>query len=321
MASRHRTSEPTALEGRRTGKPASGDAEVVWGPERPGRRRVYGPFYRSGYLGTFFTGRIEDGGELAVVAGIYGRHFPYFHPRSRWDGLLVLAGGERLAVATRRISTLNLGLGPGPLAVVGYHGRAFRASGRVVDLDLHLEFRARVFPARPQGLGRGRMLLGLEWQPALIEGHGSIRLQGKRRRIERAEGIVERGSLSSLRGRAFELGFDYFAAAGLAARERSPGGPGVYVRLRIQPLHRGVAGLPLRILLPRGRAAEELTLAGTRPEPGDIWGLAPRPDEPVEPLLADRLDLGPAFLSRQLLRLGEGDRRRYAFHQRTEAKR
>src|SRR5512142_552013 len=116
--------------------------------ERRDRPRAVWPFYRTGYLSTFLSGRLEDGSPFALAAGAHGLHYPFYHPRSRWDDLLLLAGDRRLLGVGRRLPPLSLALGGDGSALVAYHGLAAGEGGALVDVDLQLELRAMLYPAR-----------------------------------------------------------------------------------------------------------------------------------------------------------------------------
>jgi len=291
---------------------AAGPRDHVWRRERRGRIHVYGPLYRSGFLAAFVCGRLDDGADLALAVGSHASHYPYAHPRSRWDELLLVAGDERLLVSGRRISPLGIALGPGRRAIIAYHGRAVRvASGDArstsravdVDVDLNLDLDAVVHHPRIQGLGIRRPLIGLQWQPALVRGSGSLTLDGRRRRIASAAGLMERGSLTNLRGKLFQFGYEYLAVC------RPDGEPAAYVRFTTTPLHGGITGLPLRLLLTTGIASEEVTLTAARPQHGDAFGLAPGPGEPVAGLVSHRMEIGPGTLVSELVAIGDTERR------------
>ncbi len=291
---------------------AAGQRDQAWRRDRRGRVHVYGPLYRSGFLAAFVCGRLDDGADLALAVGSHASHYPFAHPRSRWDEFLLLAGDERLLVSGRRISPLGIALGPGRRATVAYHGRAFRmapggapdASRAVaVDVDLNLDLDSVVHHPRIQGIGLRRPLIGLQWQPALVRGSGSLTLDGRRRRIDHAAGLMERGSLANLRGKLFQFAYDYLAVC------RPDGEPAAYVRFATAPLHTGMAGLPLRLLLATGIANEEVTLTAARPLHGDVHGLAPGPTEPVTALVGHRIELGPGTLVSELIAIGDTERR------------
>lgn len=290
--------------------------DLVWRRERRGRVHVYGPLYRSGFLASFICGKLDDGADLALAVGSHARNYPYAHPRSRWDELLLVAGDDRLLVAGRRISPLGIALGPGNRATLTYHGRAFLlppdsgpdpSRAMAVDVDVNLDLDAVVYQPRTQGIGLRYSLVGLQWQPALVRGSGSLTLNG-RRRIAHAAGLMERGSLTNLRGKAFQFGYDFLAVC------RPAGEPAAYVRFAAAPLHTGVVGLPLRVLLAAGIARDEVTLEGSRPRQGDPYGLAPRHAEPVATLVRHQTDLGPGTLTSELVVIGGADRR-YALRQ------
>jgi len=302
MASPADTPAPVgdAARERRRRAAALGPLEAVWRRERRGRSRVFGPFYRSGFLRAFLAGRLEDGAELGVACGTHSRYYPYFHHRSRWDDLLLVAGEERLRVTARNLSTLSISLGPGRRGSIAFHGLAFRRSGASVDVDLHLELEVTLLPPRVEGLGYRFAVAGLQWHPALVHGSGSLTLRGERRPIVLASGLMERGSLRLLRSGLFRFGYDSL----IVTRAADP--PLAYVRFGAWPLNAGFAGLPLRLLLLGRTAREDVTLSGDRLLPGDHADLAPARHEAEEVLLASRVDVGPAHVVRRLIRLPAG---------------
>jgi len=279
------------------------------GGERRERSGPPWPLYRSGYVSTFLAGRLQDGADFALVAGAHGRHYPFYHPSCRWDDLLLLAGDRGLLAAGRRLPPLSLVLAEGS-ALVAYHGLAAAADGALVDVDLDLKLHARLYRPRSEGLGRGRLLLGLLWQGALLRGRGTLALNGARRRIDLVAGAMERGTLLNLRWPLFRVGFDY---QGLT---RAGPEPAAHVAFRAWPLARGPAAAPLRAALALLRAREDLTLAGLTPARGDPRSLGPTPDEPVVPIVESIVDLGPARLTRQLLRVGGPTRVRWGLRER-----
>ncbi len=298
--------------------PLHGSAGALWasayrgaryGPERRERAGVW-PFYRAGYVNALLCGRLDDGGEFAVAAGEHGRNYPFFHPRSRWDDLLMVAGGRRLLAAGRRLPPLTLVLKDDGSALLAYRGLAATARGALVDVDLKLELTAGLRPPRWEGLGRGRLLLGLRWQPALVRGTGTLTLDGTRRRVEALTGEMERGSLQNLRAKAFRVTYDYMAVT------RPGADPAAQVTFRTHPLAHGPAGLLLRALLFLARAHENLTLSDGRTERGDPRALGPAPGEMVEPWVESVVNLGPARLIRQLARIGPSGRHRWGLIER-----
>jgi hypothetical protein len=283
---------------------------AIFGRER--RERVGSwPFYRAGYVNALLSGRLDDGDDFAVVAGEHGRNYPFFHPRSRWDDLLMVAGERRLLAAGRRLPPLTLVLRDDGSALLAYRGLAAAARGALVDVDLQLELTAGLRPPHWEGFGRGPLLLGLRWQPALVRGTGALTLDGKRRRVESLAGEMERGSLQNLRARAFRFAYDYIAVTRPGAEAAA------HVAFRSFPLPRGPAGWPLRALLFMARARENLTLCeDDRTEHGDPRALAPAPGEAIEPWVESVVNLGPARLVRQLARIGPEERRRWALIER-----
>ena len=292
---------------RSPGAPWGSAASVAsFGRERRERAPSW-PFYRAGYVNALLSGRLDDGADFAVVAGEHGRNYPFFHPRSRWDDLLMVAGGRRLLAAGRRLPPLTLVLKDDGSALLAYRGLAAAARGALVDVDLQLELTASLRPPRWEGLGRGPLRLGLRWQPALVRGAGTLTLDGKRRRVEALAGEMERGSLQNLRARAFRFAYDHLAVTRPGAEAAA------HVAFRSFPLARGPAGWPLRALLFLARAGENLTLCeDDRAERGDPRALAPAPGEPVEPWVESVVNLGPARLVRQLARVGPAERHRWA---------
>ena len=268
------------------------------------------PFYRAGYVNALLCGRLEDGSELVVMAGEHGRNYPFLHPRSRWDDLLMVAGECRLLAAGRRLPPLTLVLRDDGSALLVYRGLAATAGGALVDVDLELRLSAHLVRPRWEGIGRGPLLLGLRWQPALVRGTGTLALDGARRRVEAVSGEMERGSLRNLRWRGFRVAWDYLAAT------RPGPDAAAHVAFRSYPLARGPAGLLLRALLLLAGARENLTIAEGRTESGDARGLAPAPGEAVEPWVESVVNLGPARLVRQLARIGPPGRHRWALLER-----
>lgn len=282
--------------------------ETFPGQERRERRRAPWPFYTSGYVSCFLAGTLDDGSEFGLVAGVHGRHFPYFHPRSRWDDLLLAAGGRRVLGAGRRLPPLSLVLGSRGSALVAYHGLAAAAGGTLVDVDLNLALRATLLPPRMEGPGHGRLLVGLRWQPALVAGAGTLSIDGRRHAIHAVSGEMERGSLRNLRASVFRFAYEY---TGLT---RAGTDAAAHVRFRVRPLRRGVAGWPLRALLGLGGSAEDLTLSGDGARPGDPLDLAADADR-AEVVVEGVTDLGPARLVRQLVRVAAPDRPRWGLRE------
>jgi hypothetical protein len=286
------TTGPASLSETHSGIP-------VWRRESRGRLGTLGPFYRAGYLNAFLTGRVADGREFALVAGTHSRHYPYYHPKSKWDDVLLVVGAETYIVSGRRVSSLGLALGPRDAASVFYNGRASARSGAAVQLDFHFNLFARTYPPRPQGIGTRYAVLGLLWQPALVVGTGSLTIHDTRMRVHQVIGEIERGGLTTLRGRWFEFGYDYLAAV----RERDT--PAVCVDFRTYALHRGRRGLLLRWLLRLHPAAELVTLGPERIEPGDPYAVRPQHEADLRVLLENRVDLGPATIARQVVRFDD----------------
>ncbi|HSL70868.1 MAG TPA: hypothetical protein VK864_11545 [Longimicrobiales bacterium] len=293
----------------RTAVPETQSGIPVWRRESRGRLGTLGPFYRAGYLNAFLTGRVDDGREFALVAGTHSRHYPYRHPKSKWDDVLLVIGADTYLATGRRISSLGLALGPRDAASVFYNGRAFARSGAAVQLDFQFNLFARVFPPRPQGIGTRYAVLGLQWQPALVIGTGSLTIHDTRLRVSQVIGEMERGGLTSLRGRWFEFGYDYLCSV----RERET--PAACVDFRTYALHPGRRGLLLRALLRLRPATELLTLGPDRLEPGDPHKLRPQRDTNLHVMLTNRVDLGPATISRQIVRINEAGNAGFALHE------
>ena len=280
-----------------------------WRRERWPLPPFYGPLYRSGYLNAFLVGRLDDGRDFALAAGTHSRNYPYANPLSKWDDVLVVVGGDGYLVSGRRISSLGLALGPRDVATVFYSGRATSPSGASVQLDFHFNLFARQYPARPQGVGVRYVLLGLLWQPALVVGTGSLTIHDQRAQIPHVVGEMERGSLTNMRSRFFQFGYEYLAVARADV-------PAAYVEFRSYALHGGLTGLPVRLLLKLSSGAEALTMEGARPENGDRLSLKPAATENENRLLGHEVNLGPATIKREIVRVGSLSSVRYAFRER-----
>jgi len=291
--------------------PGAHEAGVpVWRHERQSRLRVPPPLYRSNYLNTFLSGRLEDGREVALVAGAHSRYFPYHNPRSGFDDVLLVVGSETLRVSGRHISSLGISLGPRDSASVFYNGRAYARSGAAIQLDFHFNLFARVHAARPQGVGIPHLMLGLLWQPALVVGSGTITIHDDRFRVVNVVGEMERGTLTNVRSRFFQFGYEYFATA------RTGGAPVAYVTFRTYELHPGLAGLIVRAMQRIHPSRESVTMSGDRLVEGDPNEVNPGGLEKLEPVVGHTINLGPASISRGIVRVGQGDSARYAFHER-----
>jgi len=196
--------------------PRPSSPEAVWRRERRGRAHARGLFYyRSGAIDACIAGRLEDGEEFVVAAGAHAAHFPYFHPRARWDDVLLVAGPERLLAAGRRVSTLTIAPGPGPGAIL--RGRAF---------DLGLDSLA---VARP-GAGRVRGLRALRAAP-----------RARRAVAPAAPGLRVRPRRADAGGRGARAG----DPLGLAPAAGEPAEPLVVHRLELGPatLERGLVAI------------------------------------------------------------------------------
>jgi hypothetical protein len=93
----------------------------------------------------------------------------------------------------------------------------------------------------------------------------------------------------------------------------------VCVEFRTYELHAGSSGLPLRTLLRIRPARELLTLEGTQLENGDVHNLRPHADESVAVMVSNRVNLGPATITRELVRVGSAERARFALREHIEA--
>ena len=289
---------------------SSADSGVpAWRRARRVGLRHAGPVYRSGYVNAFLTGRVDDGRELALVAGTHSRSYPYLHPRSNWDDVLLIVGADTFRLSSRRISTLRLSLGPGNAAALSFNGRAYTPARAAVQIDFQFNLFAQIHKARPQGLG----LIGMLWQPALVVGTGALTIHDRRLGVSRVVGEMERGTLTNLRGRLFQFGYDYFVTA------RESTAPAVCVEFRTYELHAGSSGLALRTLLRIRPARELLTLEGTQLENGDVHNLRPHAEESITVMVSNRVNLGPGTITRELVRVGSAERARFALREHIEA--
>jgi hypothetical protein len=283
----------------------------VW--RREVRASQIGPFYRSSYLHVFLTGKLEDGRDVALVAGTHSDNYPYFHPDSSFDDVLLLVGPHSYLVTAREIPSLGISLGPRDAASVQYNGQVTLPDDSVVPIDFHFNLTSQTYRPKSLGIGTGAFTLGLLWQPALIVGNGSITIKNERLRIAKVVGEMERGSLLNVRGSAFQFGYEYFATA------RTTDVPVAFVKFHTYALHHGANSWLLRLLLKFSPAREAVTLEGERPHPGDPFALAGA-GAASDLLVGHSVDLGPAVIHRQLVRVRSMPHSRIAFHERIEAK-
>jgi hypothetical protein len=112
-----------------------------------------------------------------------------------------------------------------------------------------------------------------------------------------------------VRSRFFQFGYEYLAVARADV-------PAAYVEFRSYALHGGLAGLPVRLLLRLSSGKEALTMEGPRPENGDRLSLRPAATEHEHRLLGHDINLGPAVIRREIVRVGSLSSVRYAFRER-----
>ena len=122
---------------------------------------------------------------------------------------------------------------------------------------------------------------------------------------------MERGKLNNVRGERFEFGYEYSAAA------RCDGTPAAHVRFQTYPLHSDERGDLLRTLLRLRPAAESVTLEGHEAKEGDVHQL--QPVSSAEVVAGHDIDLGPAIITRELVRWNKSNPR-YAFREWIEPK-
>jgi hypothetical protein len=264
--------------------------------------------YRSSYKNLFVSGRLDDGRPFVAMCGTHSSNYPYRHPKTGFDDLLLVVGADTFAIQQRRLA-LRLSLGPGEHAFAGFHGIAENDVGDEVHIDFELNLFASRHRARVEGIGVPQLMLGLLWEPALVVGTGNLFMHNQRSRIERAAGELELGRLTNLRGAPFEFGYEYTAAAEHEAV------PVAEVGFRTYPLHNDSRGALMRVLLKLGRASESVRLQGKEMIHASTTDL-----RKAEPVVGHRIDLGPALITREIVRLGSGLGARYAFRERIDRK-
>lgn len=265
--------------------------------------------YRSSYKNLFVSGRLDDGRPFVVMCGTHSSNYPYRHPQAGFDDLLMVVGTDVFAVQQRRLNTLRLTLGPGEHALAGFHGVAENEYGEAHHVDFELNLFASRHRPRVEGIGVPQLMLGLLWEPALVVGAGNLAIHNHRSRIERAAGELEIGRLTNLRGAPFQFGYEYTAAA------QHEEVPSAEVQFRTYPLYQGKRGALLRVLLKVGRAQEAVRLQGKELLDGKAPDL-----RQAECVVGHSIDLGPAYIKREIVRLGSGLGARYAFRERIDRK-
>ena len=265
--------------------------------------------YRSSYKNLFVSGRLDDGRPFVALCGTHSRNYPYLHPQAGFDDLLLVVGNEAFAVQGRQLSSLRLVLGPGEHAFAGFHGIAENEFGEAIHVDFELNLFASRHRPRVEGIGIRHLMLGLLWEPALVVGTGNLSIHNDRARIERAAGELEIGRLTNLRGDRFQFGYEYAAAA---EHEEEPCAD---VQFRTYPLYDDARGALMRLMLKLGRASETVHLQGKELRAGHAPDL-----RHAECVIGHSVDLGPALIKREIVRLGSGLGARYAFRERIDRK-
>jgi hypothetical protein len=262
-------------------------------------------FYRSEYVNVTLAGRTRGGDPFALVTGKHSRDYPYAHPESGWDDVLVLAGGRALAVWGRSLAELSIELAPADAPRGRYHvrfdGRAREADGREIDLALSLSgnfVRFRHFQlAKPYDvfdLGAP----GLRWQPfELTGGEGSwVAVSGGRLALEASFGELEQGRVLNVASRRFAFGYDYFCPAHAG---ETPYASVSFVSQAVDPT--GLFGRLLDAYL-RRTASATLAIEGGALRRGARPGApAPPDDDPAAILSRHTIPLGYADLDRRLV--------------------
>ena len=264
--------------------------------------------YRSHYKNMFVSGRLDDGRAFVAMCGTHSNNYPY-HPQAGFDDLLLVVGNECFALHRRHLNSLRLTLGPGEQAFAGFHGIADDEYGEPVHIDFSLNLFASRHRPRVEGIGVRHLMLGLLWEPALVVGTGNVAIGNRRAHVERAAGELEIGRLTNLRGAPFEFGYEYTAAA---EHEELPV---AHVKFRTYPLYDDARGALLRVLLKIGRAHESVRLQGKELVEANNLDL-----RHAQSVIGHTIDLGPAQITREIVRIGNGLDARFAFRERIDRK-
>jgi hypothetical protein len=248
------------------------------------------------YTNLTLAGSLVGGGPLALVAGTHGPNFPYFHPASQWDSVLLLAGHDPYAISAREIEGLSFNVDDGSGQRDGhieFEGVVHDAAGRSVEVEVSLPVKSTGFRTfqlgRPLGI---RFLPGATWRPFHLGAApgGYVVIDGHRHEVEGFQGHLETGRLRTPRGERFAVVYDYVALASEAY---------AYVSFVIRPLRPvGVFARVLAAILARF-ATTELTFVDGNLFEGDARGAS---GSQLNVLISDTIDVGPADLNRQLVR-------------------
>lgn len=250
--------------------------------------------YRSSYLNSTVAVRTADRGLVGLVAGKHERHFPYFHEQSEWDNLLLHVDGVDYAYSTRDIAALRMELDEHQ-ARIAFAGELRGRDEQPHSVDLELVFALEPGDMYPQGrIWDWSFLPGMRWWPfflALTPEHSRLIIDGCALALQRGCGELERGEMTNLTLRSFAFRYDYCCLA-------APDADYVTIDFATRALTRRTVLERIIDRYLRRTAQLELNLG-----PGSAPGQpACEPPGDVEVLVEDRVNLGLAWLDRQLVR-------------------
>jgi hypothetical protein len=274
---------------------------------------------RSEYVNLVLRTQTVDGRPVCVVAGVHSDAFPYYHPRSQFDNILLLVGKEAFGAsigAERRSpgqgKDFSLRVTPGKRALkLRFRGRLRHAgSGQRVPVSLDLRCALTWTPEVRFGLKAagawvpGSLKAGMVLRPAIVrpdpKGVGALSLAGSfaALRVNRVIGHVEHSTLDNFRSSKFGVTYDYVA---VASSPRAPGGAYSYVVAQGKALR---SDSTLSHFLgkylasdPASKITGHLRQGVAKRIDGNHFKVDPKP---VSVLISERVDLGMALLDRNL---------------------
>ncbi|MFC1522205.1 hypothetical protein ACFL6Y_07330 [Elusimicrobiota bacterium] len=252
-------------------------------------------FYKSSYINSSIAARDSNGNIFGIVAGKHEKNFPYYHPKSEWDNVLIYVNNIGYALSDTDIAKLFVEHNGGSVRIA-FKGELIGADGQARDLDIDLALKAR--EGKIYQLGKRFNVLdvdyipGLKWQPSeltLVPGKSLVSVNGEKINLVSGKGEVEKGWLVNLKWKKFAFRYDYKAMA-------DPDGSYSFVDFTTHALNPDTWMIKILDKYAQWSASEVLTMNG-KTEEGNLFGVQAE----AKVLVEDRVDLGLAWLDRQLV--------------------
>lgn len=280
----------------------------IWGSEFSGAPRGGSDFYESSYINSVASGQTTDGTVFTLVTGKHQLYWPYFHPQSKWDNILLQIGDQGFFLSRQEIEPLNIAINPqAGMVQMAFSGSLNNAAGGTSLVEFNLSMGAFRFPARDKMVKFLGTRIGMIWQPYEIKslaGGEFLRADGREYEVDRVYGELETGEFSWSTDPRFAVKYDYVTVA-YPALESFDADSYAYINFRAGLLHADDFLSRLLSDLIRLFGSEDVTIKASTTLPRNVERVDLSPSAP-EVLFEDIIDLGMARLQRQLIRTTDG---------------